>query len=308
VYFAIKGLLARSFSVSTLAGMSAASGLALLTRVSVGIGLCVAIALLLLVLVLQAVRAGEAPRPSALWQTLRSARILVPVLVLAFFLGVTAAVNYLRWGNPFTFANYYLYLGNLTYPERVLHTRVYGLFNLVRLPFGLLYFFFPIWALHAPGGGLFFEAFQRRTIDAVELPPGSFFLTDLLPCLFIVLLAVQARRHRRSLAATQAAALAVGLSLPCLLMLTAITMAYRYRMDFYPLMDLLAFLGLYLALADAALQHKLARNRLWLAAAAGVSILSSFFLLYLYRLSEFGPSTAYLRAGIVAYYRSRHLH
>jgi hypothetical protein len=84
-------------------------------------------------------------------------------------------------------------------------------------------------------------------------------------------------------------------------MLTAISMNYRYRMDFYPAMDLLAFTGLYVALHGVNL-HRLNRWRRGLFLAAMVSVGSSFAAMVLYKLSFYGPSQAYLRDGIVAYY------
>lgn len=315
VYLAIKGLVGGRFNAHSLSWMALTAGLAVLTRVSTGIGLYAALGLLLLVLLAEELRAGR---------TMLARRILVPIGIMATFLIAVATVNYFRWGNPATFADYSLYLGNIHYPDRMVRTHLYGLFNLIRIPFGLLYYFFPIWFLQGADGRLLFESTQTRLMDNVELPPGSFFLTDLLPLAFIVLLAMALWVRRRDLSRVlrtkgmcalfenpmpsfrlsiaEGLALAVGLAAPCVLMLTAISMNYRYRMEFYPEFDLLAFLGLFATVTNPALLARFNRRRRWMLAALAVTILSAFAELFLYKLSYFGPSQELLRNGIVHFY------
>lgn len=316
VYFAIKGIVSREFTSTTLSWMAFAAGVALLTRVSTGIGLCVAFGLLLLVLLAEDVRTKRA---------VLTRRILVPATILVALLIVAGTVNYYRWGNPTTFADYTLYLGNRFYPDRIPRTDLYGLFNLARIPFGLSYYFLPIWVLQGRDGRLLFENTQIRLMDNVELPPSSYFLTDLLPIAFIVFLimAVWAGRSivsgslRKSrelvglgdpqsshqfLSYAQGLALAIGLAVPCVLMLTAISMNYRYRMEFYPEMDLLAFLGLYATVSDPALLARFNRHRSRMLAATIISIVSAFVAMFLYRHSPFGPAQLYLHNGVFHFY------
>ncbi|HEV2474360.1 MAG TPA: hypothetical protein VGS41_16910, partial [Chthonomonadales bacterium] len=315
VYFAIKGLVSGRFTAGMLSRMAFAAGLAVLTRVSTGIGLYAALGLLLLVLLAEESRGRRA---------LLTRRIFLPLAIMAAFLFAAGAGNYFRWGNPATFADYSLYLGNIHYPDRILRTRLYGLFNLIRIPFGLLYYFFPIWVLQGAGGRLLFESTQTRLMDNVELPPGSFFLTDLLPLAFIAFLtmAIWARRRDLSLllrtrgilalcenplpsfriSCAEGLALAAGLAAPCVLMLSAISMNYRYRMEFYPEIDLLAFLGLYATVTNPALLIRFNRRRRWMLGALVVTIVSAFTELFLYKLSYFGPSQELLRHGIVHFY------
>jgi hypothetical protein len=300
VYFAIKGLLTR-FDTGILCGLAVASGLAVLTRVATGIGLCVAVALLLVVLL------AQAARESQLLPTIFSKRILLSCALLVVLLVAAGVVNYGRWGNPLTFADHRLYIGNQFYPDRAPRIRTYGYFSLRRLPLGLIYFFFPLWALHAPGGEFFFQAAQLRLLDATELPPSSFLLTDLLPLLFIASL-YSALKHRTKLLSArvlQAAALASGLCLSGLLLLTAFSMNYRYRLDFYPAIYLLTCLGLYTTVSSPALSATLLRRRRWLIAALSVSIVSSCLALALYKLSEMGPALPLLNHGLCQYYRSQ---
>jgi len=316
VYYAVKGLVSGCFTAAGLAWMAASAGLATLTRVSTGIGLSAALVLLLLVLLAQDLRAG---RP------LNSRRFLVPAAVLAAFFAIAGAVNYARWGSPWTFADYSCYIPYHDFPARLERMRQYGLFNPARIPFGLGYYFLPLWPFHGANGQLLFAATQDRLMEAVELPPGTFFLTDLLPIAFCAFLAMafwsarpvrsgRLQEHARTAPDTdsprnrwpanpaQLLALAAGLALPGLLMLQAIYMSYRYRMEFYPELDLLAFLGLYAAVSNPTLLARLIRIRRWIVAAAVVSIVSASASMVLYKLSRFGPSGQYLRHGIVSYY------
>ncbi len=195
---------------------------------------------------------------------------------------------------------------NRYYPDRMPRTHQYGYFNLARIPFGLLYYFLPLWALQSSSGGLLFEATQTRLLDAVELPPSSFLLTDLLPVLFIACLFVALRRQKtdtqRLVSNVQALALSLGLAIPCLLMLTAISMNYRYRMEFYPLIDLLAFLGLYITGSRGACSDQIQQHWRWFKLAAAISIVSAFVEMILYKLSVFGPAQQLLHQGLVHYY------
>jgi hypothetical protein len=295
--------------------MALAAGFGLHAKVSTGLGLYSAFGLLLLALLVKEIRAGRA---------VLTRRFFLPVAILAVFLIAAGTVNYYRWGNPWTFTGS-SYIGYNEHPDRIPRLHTYGNFNLTRIPLALSYYFLPIWALQGADGQLLFESTQTRLTDSIELPPSSFFLTDLLPIAFIVFLAMALWAGRRSLARSlrksvgfaqgeetlpsfrifspaQGLALAAGLAVPCVLMLTFISMCYRYRMEFYPEMDLLAFLGLYVTVSNPALLARFNRCRRWMLAATIVSIVSAFAIMVLYKVSDFGPSQPYLRNGVVHYY------
>jgi hypothetical protein len=286
VYFALKGLVNRNFDLSTLSAMAVCTGLALLTRVSTAIGLLLAMALLVMVLIAQSGAAGAKGGISAsrqLRHVLTQIRVLVPLGILAVLIAATAAVNYFRWGNPTTFANFGLAVYKPPHPVEIQG----GTFAMSRVPFGLSYYLLPVWVLHGRDGQLVFGQTHARWFSRVEAPPSSLLLTDLFPLCLVLLLAVHLwrRRARYSPVFPYATALTLGLLLPCVLMLSFISLAYRYRMEFYPLIDLLACLGLYSTLnkeGTLAISRKLQR---WLAAALAASILFSFLGLSLYDLS-----------------------
>jgi hypothetical protein len=298
VYCAVKGIILARFTPSLLSWMALLGGLALLTRVSTGLGLYAATGLLLLALINDAAAAtnesvsrrslaGRLPTAILSWQ------VVAPIAILVGFLVATGVINFLRWGSATTFADYSLYLD-----PRPLNGNTYGLFNIARIPFALGYYFVPIWVFEGTDGKLLFEAEQTRLFysDSVELPPSSFFLTDLLPIVFIAFLAVSILRRQslRAISLGQLLALAAGLAVPCVLMLTAIALAYRYRMDFYPEIDLLAFLGFCVATSGAGTLAVLHRSRRWITAATLVSIISAHGTLLLYDHSPFGSPRPFL--------------
>jgi hypothetical protein len=283
LYAAMRGLLAQRFSPGMLAVMAAMAGLALLTRVSTALGLWIALGLLVLVLL----RQGYA------WRGL-----LAPLAILVACGAVAAGINLARWGNALTFADYAFYLGNAEYPDRLPRLRQYGLFNLARLPLGLVYYFLPVWVVPTPEGPRLLAGAFRRLTDVAELPPASFLLTDALPLLLMALLP-RLLWHRSRIDTLRIAALLLGLAVPAALILTAISMNYRYRMEFHPLLECAAFAATIL-LADA--PDISAPLRRAIIAAAALCIAGTFASLLLYKLSRYGPAELYLQDGIVEYY------
>jgi len=328
VYFAVKGIVNRGFGVGTLCGMALCAGLALNTRVTGGIGLIVAFVLLLLVLAAEPIAVQStgfaAGRPSPIRRFLRALvapRTLFPAGILTALTAVTGTVNYFRWGNPATFANWDLYLNWAAWPgssdwwlspilERM---HAYGMFSIVRIPFNFVYYFCPFWVLHPTSPELLLASRWGRTMAGIEMPPSSFLLTDIFAFCFIALLAIALwRRRSRGLspAARSALAVAIGLLAPCILMLTAMWVAYRYRMEFYPEIEFLAFLGLYLTVTDEGMLALFSRLRTWMAAALATSIACSFFTLF---LSDVGMPVPPIMGGqgLVDYYHQvavKHFH
>lgn len=303
VYLAIKGLISEQFTSGTLSGMALCAGLALLTRVSTGIGLVCALGLLLLVLVLRK-RIAAAPNRRVALQWIRllaDRRVLIPLGIVSAFVAITGLINYFRWGNPLTFADYRFYLGNVDWPDRIQREATYGNFNFRRIPFALMYYFFPAWTHRLSDGHYLFESTQLRLFDDVELPPCTFLLTDLIAFCFIAFLAIALVKRRQCFVPSiaQISAIAAGLAAPCLLMLTAISDTYRYRMEFYPEFDFLALLGLYTVLIDKGVQSKFERWRVWVIVALVLCIIASHCGLLLYDISPFGPGIDRLRRGFI---------
>ncbi|MGN7998417.1 hypothetical protein [Sphingomonas sp. 22176] len=266
--------------------MALTAGLAMLTRVSLGIGLVAAFGGVLLV---------ETVRCRADLRSWLGAAAL-PVLLLALLGLVTAGVNIGRWGNPFTFADYHHYNYNAWYPDRMVRMAEQGLFNLHRVPFGLVYYFAPVWVLHGADGQLLLEATRSKWIDAAELPPSSFLLTDPL-LLLLGALALLGWARCASADRARGIAVALGLAIPAGLMLCAVSMNFRYRLDFYPFFEFLAFSGLILAGRGG-----LAPGPRWTAALATLSVVASLLVGAAYLVGRLGPGQLLIGDGVGAYY------
>jgi hypothetical protein len=310
VYVAVRGLLREQFSTGSLYVMAAMAGLSLNTRVSMGIGLYAALGLLLVVLRYEELSGAGDTRPwiVRLYRAVVQRRTVVALAILLLFVIVAGIVNAGRFGNPLTFADYRHHLGSL-FPGHMERVQTYGLFNLERVPFGLIYYFFPIWMLRGADGNLMLDEYRYRLIDVAELPPASFLLTEMLPILLMVLVCwrtdILYRWRPRRL---QAFAIATGLAAPGGLMLTAMGMTYRYRMDFFPLLEFVSFLAIPCLSREYAV-HRMARGlRISLVVATIVGIVAAHVILVLYKLSPLGPGQMHLHEGIVNVYYSAALH
>ncbi len=201
VYCAISGILNSSFPSTRLSCMATCAGFALLARVTAGVALYLALFLLLVALASPPdVNLFRHPLSVArqLGRNFVRAPTIVPLAILALFMAATGAVNYFRWGNPATFVNFDLYPLAKSMPNFLTSVHTYGAFSVKRIPFGLVYYFLPVWVLHGPDGRLLFENAQTRLFGIIALPPVSFVLTDLLPFCFIVLLVTTARKRGRA--------------------------------------------------------------------------------------------------------------
>jgi hypothetical protein len=279
------------FSPALLAGLAAAAGIALLTRVSTGLGLCVAFGLVWLWLAGHRLRGREGAKPVGL---------AASAAIAAGFVAATGCINFGRWGNPLVFADFSAALIAGRYPEQFPAVARYGEFNPIRIGYALNYYFLPLWTLRDGAGQLWWTAFQQRAIGTVELPPGSFLLSDplLLGLAVLGLAAVWRQRGtpRRALALLAGA----GLCVPVALMLCASSMTLRYRMEFYPFFEFFGFLGF----ARAAARPRPATGRLfgW---GAVCGVVGSHVTWLLYMLSPFGPAGRVIGTlGIAGFYRS----
>jgi hypothetical protein len=275
------------FGRGALIGMAIFAGLALLDRVSFGLGLYAALGGVLVV---------HVRRPKLCWP---------PALVLFGFACIAGIVNIGRWGNPLVFADLGTYaMSQDVFPERLGHLAAYGVFSPHRLWLGLSYYFLPVWSIVRPDGQLLFAGAQAAMIDSMELPPGSFLLSDpLLVGLCAVGLAATLRQVRlQTSEGRAAAALMSGLAIPPLLMLCAISMTYRYRIEFYPMLVLGALLGFRHLCRDAASPFP-ARLRAAIVAATVAGIAMSHAMAGLYAVSPWGPAeNAITPAGLVHAY------
>jgi hypothetical protein len=276
------------FSIGLMSALAAIAGLCLLTRVSTALGLYLAVTLVSL---WHASHELRSQRP----ESLRLLALAWPVLVLAGFAAATAIVNQERWGNPLVFVDLSLSVRPILHVDQ--HVG-YGNFSLVRLGYGLGYYFLPIWVLRDGSGQLLWSSFVQGAMSAVELPPSSFLLSD--PLIIGLAIYGSARLARGTAVPRRLpiALTALALVIPIVLMLTAMSMTFRYRMEFYPLFEFCAFVGFW-----CLLQARPRRIAMVFGGAALVSILVAQFLWLLYMLSPLGMASESLgENSVVGFY------
>jgi hypothetical protein len=302
VYLALRGLFLRgAFSTGLLTAMALLAGICLNTRVSTAIGLYAVSALLVARSAWLDRRHGRLPLRRLF------PRLLLPLAVLGVFAAAAGAINYERWGNPLTFVDLNRSIAYRTlFPERLLVLAQHGAFDPARIGYGLVYYLFPVWAMRSRDGGFLFEDFQQRFMDSVELPPGSLLVSDpLMVGLAVVGIVLAWRRRRRAVVDLSAFSLVgAGLALPILLMLTAISMTFRYRGEFYPLLEFLACTGFFFACS--APSPPSSSVRALVLAGCVVGVLGTHVSLALYDLSPFGSARDNIPDHeIVDYYKGR---
>lgn len=291
------------FRMRHFAGMAFAAGLCLLTRPSTAFGLHVALALLMVWHIFSADRAA-----TRIVRRILQPTILLPVMIVAMFILVAGGVNFARWGNPFLVADLrdQVYL-IAQYPDRAARLDTYGLFNIQRLAYGLVYYFVPVWVVPV-GQGRLLQSSITELFDAFELPPTSFLLTDPLTMLLAAVgLPALLRDRLTGIRRAPAVAVAVGLSIAPAFMLVAWYMAFRYRLDFQPLFFFLAVLGA-ATIASRVVAWPPARRRLLgglLAAILIVQGLSALTHSILYASSMFGPAYEHMQDGLLQFYARR---
>jgi hypothetical protein len=302
IYCALRGLVAkREFSVGLISVMASLAGLSLLTRVSTALGLYVATGVLIVALAWPSTGSIRDRMPR-FFRGLANRRAVVGLAILLTFVMLAGVVNYQRWRNPLEF--YYdphTYIGYMAAPWRLARLEAYGVFNIGRLWYGILYYFFPIWTIARPGGQFLFAEFETRMLDAVETPPSSFLLSD--PLLLVLagayLLRLPRLVRQRLLDPRAVAALMIGLLIPVFLIMTFMYMAFRYRMEFYPFLEFSAFLGFYAICVNPAEFSASSRRRLSLIliGSAGFGVAYSHFALLLHKIS---PPGNYVLEGVDA--------
>jgi hypothetical protein len=295
VAMAMHGLLGRRwFSTGLLTSMAAVAGCCLLTRPSTGMGLLATIILLLMSL---RFGRGAQPRPTIdepcerLWQQ----RFWPPILVLTVFAGTAAVVNQGRWENPLSFGDLrdQIYIMAM-YPDRSSRMHQYGLFNIERLPFGIMYYFVPVWNAAfdriLPLGRPIAELF-----DGLEAPASSLLLTDPLTSLLATAGLYGLIRRRIDVTRGPAFAILAGLACSPALMLTAWYMTFRYRAEFSPVMMVAASLGIgSWSKKVERMGHRQKRiAATLLVSLCSVQVLSTGITSYSYARAGFGPVAGY---------------
>ena len=218
------------------------------------------------------------------------ARALAPAgLLLALAAAAVAGVNEARWGNPATFMPLErAAVMNKQYPDWPPRLKRYGAFNFERVPFAVEYYWAPAFALRPSDGPPPLTPRERTLFDDVELPVGSPFLSDsFVVALALVGLLALARRRSGLPDPSVGGSVLVALAVPLLLILSLLDLTFRYRMEFYPALDLAALCGVN-ALASRP-KPPAAVATAALAGLAALALSSSLVLCVVYRNAPMGP-------------------
>lgn len=308
IFFAVKVvLLDQHINPALLAMMAAIAGLTLITRVSTAIGLYAAMAVILLACIARASIPSPQPSSGASGFRLRIPRsVWLPAAILASFGLEVAYINFVRFGSPLTVLDPQNQIGYKLFNN--LHAlsmfKEHGQFEISRIWFGLLYYFFPIWFMTDGHGKHLFSNFRYDHLDAVELPPSSFFVSDpIIIFLSAIGLAYFYRAYRnRNSQDILPIFVFLALMIPAILIMCGWTFAFRYRIEFYPMFYFLAFVGLRWVL-DSDFDPKHARLvRYAVVAGVPISMAVSIILVMTYYLSPFGNSDLLSGQGWVSGY------
>ena len=181
------------------------------------------------------------------------------------------------------------------YPDRLARLDQYGLFNVRRVWFGVLYYIAPVWSGWAEAA-VPLDGRIARLFDALERPASSIVLTDPLWC---VLAWRGATLMRAGRGLPGAGALAAGLCVAPGLMLAAWYMAFRYRMEFTPLLLALSCAGL-AAWAPRLDPADVGHARLGLFCLCLAQLVSVAAIGYGYRFTPLGPSPGHAGISLLA--------
>jgi hypothetical protein len=151
-------------------------------------------------------------------------------------------------------------------------------------------------------GHFLFHAAQERLFHVVEPPPATFLASDPFLCL-LTCLGLAWLWRTRDMATDRLAAwpVAIGLLIPCILMLIAISVVFRYRMEFYPFFEFFALFGLFKLRSNFVVSPTLLT---WVCAAmVAVGIVFSHLFLVAYKVEPGFNAFAVEEIGWIAAYR-----
>ncbi len=279
-----------------LAALAALAGLALNTRPTIGVALSLGTVLLVARAAwrrhisepLSAVtRRGPLTAVSALAS---EPRVLLPFLVLGLFAVACGIVNFERWGNPLSFADFRDYDFYRRHPNLAAVVRNYGDFDLGRIWIGALYYATGIpYVLKAVPP---FEQFLAARYTGIEAPPFTPLLTNPLT-IFLAGIGLWRLCSKPELPGGGLAILRlalIGNAAAVLLILSAAALELRYRFDLTPFMTLATLAG-YRFASIAAVEISEAWRRRARVAAVGLcvfGILWSHYMLLIHKVWSLG--------------------
>lgn len=224
--------------------LAALAGLAINTRPSIGVALYLGTMLLVLWTVWHRYAQGYGTQQLLTEGGHLLLIVLPPIVILGLGAVVVGIVNFERWGNAFTFADFrYWDMRMNVFPNLLKIIHNYGEFGLGRIWIGALYYTtdIPYLLKVVPP----FAEFLRARVVELDSPPSTPALTNPLT---IILAGIGLYRvwWKPELSTQSVAVLRLSLlahASAVVLILTAMAFSLRYRMDFAPFMSLAVLVG-----------------------------------------------------------------
>ena len=279
---------AKSLRARDLVSLATLAGLAINTRAPVGVALYLGTILLVAWTMWRQYAPDRRTQQFSDTETGLSSTILPPIAILGVAAVVAGVINFERWGNAFTFADFHYWDMRVNvYPNLAEILRKYGEFNVGRIWIGALYYATDIpYLLHTLSP---FAEFLRSRLVIIEAgPPMTPVLTNPLT---IILAGIGLYRvwWKPELSTQRVAILRLALlghASAVILLLGFFAFHARYRFDFAPFMTLAALVG-YGSVTTAVTEARdplLKRVRIGAAGLCFFGILSSHYELLLYKV------------------------
>ena len=270
--------------------LAALAGLAINTRASIGVALYLGTILLVACTLWRRCAPDRGAQQFSVKASCLSSTILPPIAILGLAAALVGVVNFERWGNAFTFADFHYYDMIVNANRNLVEViRKYGEFDLGRVWIGALYYATGIpYLLKAMPP---FAEFLRARIVSLEPPPITPVLTNPLT---IILAAIglygvwwKPEFSTRYVAILRLALL--GHAGAVILVLAFIFFTLRYRLDFTPFMTLAAFVGYGSASIAVAETCEFWRKRIRIATIGlcFLGVLSSHYVLLIHKVYSF---------------------
>jgi len=281
------------------------AGLAINTRPTIGVALYLGTVLLVMWMAWRQHRpewlssvSGISVR-SAVWALVRDPSILRPIVVLGLLGAAAGLVNFERWGNPLTFADFHYNYWIQRSHSRIAALENYGDINLGRIWIGALYYGtgLPYVLRDVPP----FDEYLRARLTAIEAPPIIPLFTNPLTIL-LAGIGLYYLWSRPQLPAPDGAAILrfalIGNASAAVLIFAAGGLAMRYRFDLAPFMTLAALVG-YRSISLTAAESSQTRRKRVRIAAIGLCVLGilvSHYVLLIHKVWSIGEPMEIRRA------------
>jgi len=208
------------------------------------------------------------------------------VTVLGLGAAVVGIINFGRWGNPLTFADFRYYDWLYRHPNFVHAFRNHGEFDVGRIWVGALYYAtgIPYLLKNIPP----FDEFLRARVAIIEAPPLTPFLTNPIT-IFLAAVGLYRVWHKPGLPTDSVAVLRltlIGHASAVLFIFAAMAFTLRYRFDLAPFMTLAALIGYCSISVTTAEAGDIWRKRVWITAVGlcALGILSSHYVLLIHKV------------------------